>query len=124
MTTHALLIGARGRDHIVRLRGIAFTTEERFVSHYAPDSLVISGKTTEFDFLREDTLGDGEPTTVIIEGIDGVTNQCVDELVAEVVKWSGNNSELPVTFYWDIIGLNPERTVELVEKLLPLVMLG
>jgi len=40
------------------------------------------------------------------------------------VAWSGNHPELQVTFYWDIIGLAPERTVELVQKLLPLVMLG
>jgi len=124
MTTHALLIGARGRGHIERIRESTFAQNERFVSKIAPNSLVLSGKTTEFDFLKANTIRNGVPTTVLIEDIDGVTNQCVEELVAEVLVWSTNNSELPVTFYWDIIGLAPERTVELIEKLLPLVMLG
>lgn len=124
MTTHALLIGARGRGHIERIREAAFAQNERFIPKYAPDSLVLTGKTTEFDFLKTSTIRPGVPTTVLIEGIDGVTNQCVEELVASVVAWSGNHPKLQVTFYWDIIGLAPERTVELVQKLLPLVMLG
>jgi len=124
MTTHALLIGARGRGHIERIREAAFAKDERFVPHHAPNSLVLTGKTTEFDFLKVNTIRNGVPTTILIEDIDGVTNQCVEELVAEVVRWSGNNAELPVTFYWELIGLSPERTVELVEMLLPLVMLG
>lgn len=132
MTTHKILIGARDRETVADIGEIASAKDARFVRKIAPDSLVLTGTTSNFNFLQISESGrvndirfyDGEPTLAVIEDIDGVTNEIVDELVATLLLWSGNNAEQRVTFYWDLTGLAPARILELTEKLLPLVMLG
>jgi len=129
MTTHALIIGARGQGLLNDIQEGALAKDSRLIARFASDALELTGKSSSFDFIENGSLEFNidavrRPTVVVIEDIDGITNEIVDELVETLVAWSGNHPELPVSFYWDLIGLAPERTLELTEKLLPLVMLG
>jgi len=123
MTTHSILIGARGRGHIGTIEERALTREENYLVKNAVRSMEVKSSTTVFDFFEDGTLS-SEPTVLLIEAIEDITNECVDELVEEFKAWTAANSELDLTVYWSLIGLAPYRVLELTEKLMPLVALG
>jgi len=123
MTTHSILIGARGRGHIGTIEEMALTREENYLVKNAVRSMEVRSSTTIFDFFEDGALS-SEPTVLLIEAIEDITDECVEELVEEFKTWTAAHAELDLTVYWSLIGLAPYRVLELTEKLMPLVALG
>lgn len=122
MTTHALIIGANGRGHIASIHALAHEWNAEVVSVWVEDNMILDGQTTRLAVARADRFT--KPTVVVLEGIDNVTTQCLTEIVQNLSDWSQENPNLPVTFYWPIIGGGQARSIELMEILYPLVSVG
>lgn len=123
MTTHSILIGARGRGHIAMVQEAALASDQRYIVKLAVESIVLKPSTTIFDFFNSGELG-SEPTVLLIEGIEDINNRSLDELIEELKSWTVYNPHIQTTIHWSLVGLQSWRVMELTEKLLPLVMLG
>jgi len=122
MANHSILIGARP-SLFAALQDTAQFEGKRYSHIHIIEQLRITSSTTTLDLLTPGALS-SFPTELVIEGLEGVTDESVGELVDELILWTRANRDLETTIYWDLVDLNPESIQRLTEKLLPLVQLG
>lgn len=125
MTTHSVLVGARTRGHQLSSFISAGSTNwgKNSLILRVPEHLAITSDATELKCFRDGGF-EGNSVVLVLEDVDGVTDECVDELVQSLVAWTVAHPDEDLTVYWSLIGLSPARVLELTEKLMPLVVLG
>lgn len=122
MTQHKLIVSAPGTGTVAELFRAAQTSNAAYIywdlSDY--DNHALGSLPFLYDGTIDEQLQTASTITIIFDEIEVLDVLSLNMLIGRLRTWTSLNGDKPITVYWPVRVVDPERAKELIGDLLPL----
>lgn len=122
MTTHKIILSAPGTGTVADLLRATQTSSAAYIywnlSDY--DNHAVGSLPFLYDGTIDEQLQTASTITIIFDEIEVLDVLSLNMLIGRLRTWTSLNGDKPITVYWPVRVVDPERAKELIGDLLPL----